>query len=309
MSPPDRPPRLPGLDALRGVALLAMVAYHAAWDLSFLGLIATDVAADPAWRRFAQSVAAAFLLIAGISLALASRAGTELKRMLRRVGVIAAAAAAVSAATYAVLPGQGVYFGILHCIALASLIGIALRRAPAWLLLGLAGLALVLPHFAAGPGFDAPAWYWLGLSTTVPPAPDYVPLLPWCAAVLCGMAIGRALPFPRPPGAPPAVAVRLLAAAGRRSLAIYLLHQPILLGVLLAAMPLVGSWRQPPAWDWAAAWRAGCIGAGRASSDCESELACLVKTLAAEGRGGEGTATLEPAEAALRCRPSPSARP
>lgn len=227
----ERPPRLLGLDVARGAALVAMIAYHVAWDLSLLGLIPVDVALAPGWRHVAQGIAACFLLIAGISLSLAARAGVALWRSLRRIGVLTAAAGVVSAATYAVFPGQGVYFGILHCIALASLLALPLRRAPAPLLLALAVLVLLAPLLWTSSWFDSWAWYWLGLSPSVPPAPDYVPLLPWSAAVLAGMAIGRWLPAPRRVAAP-SPAVALLAAAGRRSLVIYLLHQPVLLGLL-----------------------------------------------------------------------------
>jgi uncharacterized membrane protein len=301
---PEQPPRLVVVDALRGAALLAMIVYHAAWDLSFLGLIATDVATDPGWRLFAQAIAASFLLLVGTSLSLAERAGVGLPRMLRRVAVIAAAAALVSGATYAVLPGQGVYFGILHCIALASLVGIALRRAPWPLLLGLAVLALALPGVAAGPAFNSPAWYWLGLSTAVPPAPDYVPLLPWLAAVLLGMVAGRAVPWPAASGRQPGRTLSALAVAGRHSLAIYLLHQPVLLGLLLAAMPLLGPARPQAERDWKPAWRADCLAEGRSPSACDAELACLAAALAAPPRPGS-----DAAEAAEACRPPPQPRP
>jgi uncharacterized membrane protein len=231
--PADRPPRLLGLDAARGAALVAMIAYHVVWDLSLFGLVPVDVAVAPGWRHFAQGIAACFLVIAGISLSLAARAGAGLWRSLRRIGIITAAAGAVSAATYAVFPGQGVYFGILHCIALASLLALPLRRVPAGLLLALAVLAGVAPLLWTSPRFDSWAWYWLGLSAAVPPAPDYVPLLPWAAAMLVGMAIGRWLPAPRRAAASSPV-IALLAAAGRRSLVIYLLHQPVLFGVVFA---------------------------------------------------------------------------
>ena len=174
--------RLAAVDALRGAALVAMIVYHAAWDLSFLGFITTNVATHPGWATFARVIAASFLLLVGVSLVLAHRAGAATRRVLRRIGIIAVAAAAVSAATYAFLPGQGVYFGILHCIALSSLIGMALHRLPTWLLAAAVPVVLALPWLFASPLFDAPWWYWLGLSTAVPTAPDYVPLLPWFVA-------------------------------------------------------------------------------------------------------------------------------
>jgi uncharacterized membrane protein len=269
--------RLAAVDALRGAALVAMIVYHAAWDLSFLGFITTDVATHPGWAGFARTIAAAFLLLVGVSLVLARRAGATLRRVLRRIFIIAAAAAAVSAATYAFLPGQGVYFGILHCIALSSLLGTALHRLPTWLLAAAVPAVLVLPWLFASPAFDAPWWYWLGLSTEVPPAPDYVPLLPWFAAVLAGMAIGRALPEPAPRTAP--LPIRALAAMGRRSLAIYLLHQPVLLGLLFAWL-----WLVPP--DGTAFLRLDCDAAGWSRAACDDYVGCMQRRL------GEGDAPL-----------------
>jgi uncharacterized membrane protein len=263
-------PRLLAVDALRGAALVAMIVYHAAWDLSFLGLIATDVATHLAWAAFARAIAASFLLLVGVSLVLARRAGATPGRALRRIAVIAAAAAAVSAATFAFLPGQGVYFGILHSIALSSLLGLALHRLPGWALAAAVPAVLAAPLLFASPLFDSPWWYWLGLSTEVPPAPDYVPLLPWFAAVLAGMAIGRTLPEPVPRPAPwPA---RALAAMGRRSLAIYLLHQPVLLGLLSGWLWLV------PA-DETAFLRRDCDAAGWSAAACDAFVGCMVRRL------------------------------
>lgn len=271
--------RLAAVDALRGAALVAMIVYHAAWDLSFLGFIATDVATHPGWAAFARIIAASFLLLVGISLVLAQRAGATPRRVLRRIGVIAAAAAGVSAATYAFLPRQGVYFGILHCIALSSLIGTALHRLPTWLLAAAVPVLLPLPWLFASPLFDAPWWYWLGLSTEVPPAPDYVPLLPWFAAVLAGMAIGRALPEPEPAPRAAPLPVRTLAAMGRRSLAIYLLHQPVLLGLLFGWL-----WLVPP--DDTAFLRLECDAAGWSGAACDAYVGCMQRRL------GEGDAPL-----------------
>jgi uncharacterized membrane protein len=278
-APRDAPgrPRLVAVDALRGAALVAMIVYHAAWDLSFLGLIATDVATHPGWAAFARAIAASFLLLVGVSLVLARRAGGTTGRALRRIAVIAAAAALVSAATYGFLPGQGVFFGILHCIALSSLLGLALHRLPSPALAALVPVALALPWLFASPLFDSPWWYWLGLSTEVPPAPDYVPLLPWFAAVPAGMAIGRALPDAAPSPAP--LPVRALAAMGRRSLAIYLLHQPVLLGILFGWL-----WLVPP--DEAAFLRLDCDAAGWSGAACDAYVACMRRQL------GEGEAPL-----------------
>jgi uncharacterized membrane protein len=283
--------RLVAVDALRGGALIAMIVYHLAWDLSFLGLVEVDIAAEPGWSVFARLVAASFLILVGVSLELARRGGASWRRRLRRIALIALAAAAVSLATHIALPGQGVSFGILHCIALSSLIAGALHRLPSWLLALGAAAAWLAPGMLASPMFNAPAWLWLGLSTEVPPAPDYVPLLPWFAAVLAGMLIGRRLPDHPADRLPPMLGP--LAAMGRRSLAIYLLHQPVLLGLIFAWL-----WLSPP--GPADSLRAACEAAGADKLACEAYRACMLREL-----GGGPTPLLGPAARRVEAEDGP----
>ncbi len=83
--------------------------------------------------------------------------------------------------------------------------------------------------------FAAPTLAWLGLGSSVPITNDYVPVFPWFGMVLAGVAATQALlPAIRRLARWRADAGlgRALVWAGRRSLAIYLVHQPILLGVL-----------------------------------------------------------------------------
>src|SRR5690606_29598688 len=68
-----RGPRLAVVDVARGVAILAMIVYHAAFDLSANRLIAVDVIASLPWKVFARSIAGTFLLVVGVSLVLATR--------------------------------------------------------------------------------------------------------------------------------------------------------------------------------------------------------------------------------------------
>src|SRR5688500_15422712 len=94
--------RLPLLDAARGAAVAAMIVYHFAWDLSVFRFISADVGADAGWVAFARAIAASFLFVSGVSLALADRGGLRPARFLRRLLVIALAAGAVTLATWLV---------------------------------------------------------------------------------------------------------------------------------------------------------------------------------------------------------------
>ena len=103
-----------------------MVVYHTAWDLSFLGLIDTNVIGSPGWSLFARSIAASFLTLVGVGLVLAHGGGMRWRPFFRRLGTIAGAALAITLATRVVFPETYVTFGILHCIAAASVLALAM---------------------------------------------------------------------------------------------------------------------------------------------------------------------------------------
>jgi uncharacterized membrane protein len=104
-------------------------------------------------------------------------------------------------------------------------------------LLALGGLLVLLPFFIAHPIFDSRLTNWVGLVTHKPVTEDYVPLLPWWGVMLWGLAAGRWIVRARPGWLAGAMsgAGRPLAALGRWSLTFYMLHQPVLIGLLMAA--------------------------------------------------------------------------
>lgn len=231
--------RLPQIDAARGVAIAAMAVYHFSWDLRFFGFISVDVTQEFGWRMFARLIAGTFLFLVGVSLVLSTRNGFDRSRFLRRLGIIAAAAAAITAVTFFMMPDAFIFFGILHCIAVSSVIGLAFVRAPIALVIVAAILALLAPALLSGPAFNHPALLWLGLSTTLPRSNDFVPLFPWFGVVLAGIAATRLAPLvPRyrlPSWRATGSLGRALVWSGRHSLPIYLIHQPLLFGMVYLA--------------------------------------------------------------------------
>jgi len=226
--------RLPWIDSARTVALVGMVAFHFVFDFSNFGILPFGLARTPFWWTFARVVASSFIFIAGISLFLAHGEELKLRKFLRRLAVLVAAAAGVSLATYLAEPAGFVYFGILHSIAMSSIIGLAFLRAPALVTVTAALCAALLPRYVVGGIFDYPGLVWTGLATQHPPSMDYVPTFPWVAPFLLGLGLAKATRHTRlwrGSTAAPTPVARALAWPGRHSLSIYLLHQPILFGL------------------------------------------------------------------------------
>lgn len=272
------PARSRWLDSARGLAVVAMVIYHVGWDLSHFGLIETDVAFATGWRRFAQAIAASFLVISGISLALATQRGIRMQHLLKRLGVIAGAALLVTIGSYLVFPDQFIFFGILHCLTVAGLIGLGARRLPWAALLLLGALVLALPSLVSGPAFNGRALIWLGLGSEVPLTNDFVPVFPWLGWYLLGLGGGRWWAG-RDGGMARGGSGGILARLGRWSLPIYLIHQPLLFALFTGAGTL--GWFTPNQGikEFVRACSADCGTAGAAPEVCRAACSCVARTL------------------------------
>lgn len=229
------------LDQARGLALVAMIIYHALWDGFQFGLLTWTFERDQAMRLAAQIIAGSFLVISGLSLSLAD-AGSETPLLRRasfwkRTAIVAGAAVLVSAVSFVALPQAPIYFGILHHIALAGVVIALLAPLHAFAKAAMAALVVIFSANVAVPALNHPTVIWLGLGTQPPVTADWVPVFPWLAAGLLGFAVGKQFLVPwlqsKPP-MPEAAAAQIrrnpLAWMGQRSLVIYLIHQPILIG-------------------------------------------------------------------------------
>lgn len=230
-----KPHRIAWIDIARGIALLGMVIFHFTFDLQLFGVIAPGTVQQSGWALFARLVAGSFLFLSGVSLVLAHGQGLRARAFRARLLKICAAALAVTVATLAVFPDRFVYFGILHALALATVVGLPFLKLP-----GLAAIAAAVAVWvldsAIGTGFDLPAaLWWTGLSAGIRPSVDFIPAIPWMAPALLGIGLAKTFDLTRLP-LPPSRVARVLGCPGRHSLAVYLLHQPLLLALLWLAL-------------------------------------------------------------------------
>lgn len=287
-----RGPRFVVLDAVRGAALLAMAAYHATWDLGYLRLTPENYALTPLGKAAAHVIAGTFLFLVGIGLVLMSRDGIRWRPFLLRLLRIGGAAVAITAATVIAFPESYIFFGILHCITLSSVLALPFLFLPAGITVVASALVLAAPHVIALDGLDAPVLAFLGLGRGIPQTNDFVPLFPWFGMVLAGMAAARfaasgtagaSLPAWRSGGRviPP------LAFAGRHSLAVYLVHQPVLLALFTGLATLTGPHPKAGEADFRQTYRRNCTGTGGQAEPCRIAARCVVGALRREGLWAE----------------------
>ncbi|NLZ30696.1 MAG: DUF1624 domain-containing protein [Methanomicrobiales archaeon] len=233
------------IDLARGIAVVTMIIFHSAFDLNFLGVLPLNVYGG-FLRILAYLTASIFIFIVGVSFTIShARAvqrltGRDLAlKHIRRGLMIFSLGLVITAITAVFLPSVCIVFGILHFI------GISILLAPFFVRFGTANLILGTAFIIAGyiTGTVSGPWplLWLGIHPASFASLDYVPLLPWFGLVLIGMTCG----FLFYPGgrrsfsirtAEP-VYVRPFLMLGRHSLAIYFLHQPLIILAIAALAP------------------------------------------------------------------------
>ena len=227
------------LDLLRAFAMVWMAAFHLGFDLNHFGLIAPqNFYDDPRWTLQRTAIVSLFLFTAGA--AQSATGGDDMRRFWRRWAQIAGCAVLVSVGSWAMFPERWISFGVLHGMAVMLLLLRAVRRGPAPALLALALAALALPALWSHTVFDQRWSWWVGLVTRKPPTEDFVPVLPWFGVMLLGFVAGRLLqrrwpqmwqgPVPRGTGP--------LLTLSHWPLSFYMLHQPVLIGLVLACQAL-----------------------------------------------------------------------
>ncbi|MDR3207842.1 MAG: DUF1624 domain-containing protein [Oscillospiraceae bacterium] len=225
--------RIQLIDAARGLSIILMVAYHTGYDLVAAGLMSQEILYNPLLNTLEPLFAGVFITLSGVS---ACYARDNRRRGLRVLGC----ALLVSFVTGFMGAGTAISFGILHCLGLCMILGgdpaVWQGKLPRWLQPWLFG-GLFVVCYAVFPLRGAlfagvPYLEMLGLIGPEYGAPDYFPLLPWFFLYLFGTWAGghiKAGDFPRWFYK---TRVPVLPVVGRYTLLIYMLHQPVIFGVV-----------------------------------------------------------------------------
>ena len=276
------------LDLMRGVAILAMVTFHVAWDLYYFGYSDVDVTQVIGWVVFQKGILSSFLLLVGMGLVLGHGEGIRWRPFWRRWGFLVVAALLTTAGTYWMFPDYFVFFGVLHAIALFSLMALPFLRLR-WWVTGIIGAVWIAANFLWNdPVFELRWLAWIGFWPTSPPTSDVVPVFPWFGVVLLGVGLMRLIL-----GMPLAVrmrswrneepVVRGLAVLGRWALPFYLVHQPVIIGLLYGLMLVQNPAVVPPivgdVAGFTASCNSSCAANGWAAGQCEAYCSCALEQI------------------------------
>lgn len=246
------PQRFWEVDYWRGIAIFMMILFHAVFDLAYSGVYPINVNSGP-WRLLAISTASLFLILVGVSLSLSGARAARVMdargfiiKFLRRGAGLMVIGFLITLVTLVVVPREPIIFGILHLIGFSVMISPLFLRHP-WECL-IAALVIIPAGWIIS-SLHGPLWLaWLGITPPGFASLDYTPVFPWLGVVLVGVFIGH-LFYPggerrfRIPDRnfPGKACVSLI---GRHSLAIYILHQPVLILLisLFFSAPVISLW-------------------------------------------------------------------
>ena len=215
--------RIDELDSLRATALVMMLVLNFVTDLNHFGIMNTETGDQ--WWWLARIAASLFVGISGVSYFLAHRLEYDFAKTSGRTKRLIFWAFVITIITYIFEPSAYVRFGVLHLLALASIVSFPVARKPEFAL-GIGLILLIIPLSSNS------NLVWLGLRETGFIAVDYFPLNPWLGIFFIGLALASRIY----PEGKPLTEIQWPEKwlwFGRNTLTIYVIHQPILIGLLV----------------------------------------------------------------------------
>jgi uncharacterized membrane protein len=224
------------IDLLRGIAIVLMIIFNYSFALSYLNVYNFN-GGWLYWDLFPRFIATLFISIAGLALTLNYNQTKDKKKVFLRGLKIFGAGLLITFVTFLTFPGAFIVFGILHLIGISIILGLFFlnfKRLNILLGLSLIALGIYLQNFI----FDFKWLLWLGFTPENFYTFDYFPILPWFGVFLIGLYLGNVFykngkRIYKIKDFSNVSFVRFFSFLGRKSLIIYLLHQPFLIMILL----------------------------------------------------------------------------
>ena len=233
MTQPSKPNRIWELDALRGICILFVILFHLLYDLQ--SLTEFRIVDHPVLFWIMQYGGIVFVLLSGLCVTLGRR---SFRRGLLVFGcgtvitLVTCTMAKLGMAHESII----IWFGVLHLLGVCMMVWPLFRKLPVWLL-AVIGIAVICQGHYFNTIRVEPHWLFpLGLRYVGFASSDYFPICPNLGWFLLGAVLGRTLYgkkqtlLPKFPAE--AAPICFFRWCGRSSLWIYLLHQPILYGIL-----------------------------------------------------------------------------
>ena len=218
--------RIITIDILRALAIVLMVIFHFLYDLKFFGYVEWDTPDGSGWREYRYVILTLFFVCVGFGIGVVHQQKILYSAFFKRFGLVIGAAALVTASSLIMVPNNWIFFGVLHFIAVASLLALPFARFPKIaLLVGIAFIVVFNLNWVSSTWPFTPVRHLLPAYTN-----DYVGIFPWVGMVLIGVWMAHLNWIKSDPlgWVGPNKYVSFMS---KHSLVIYLVHQPIFFAI------------------------------------------------------------------------------
>jgi uncharacterized membrane protein len=233
-----------------------MIVYHFVYDLGDFGYVNMITVVNGYWKLFAQSIGSSFLFVSGLSFWVMASGGINWPKFTKRLAILILAALLISLVTYHINSSTFIFFGILHLLAACSMFAVLIYRLPILILLLVSLVLLFLPEYYHASTYYSESLFqnkflaWTGLYNGKTGSVDFYGFMPWSAAFIFGLACSKMFVKPkRTSSLSPlsfkeekvSLSLATLLWIGRNSLLVYLIHQPILIGLIISFQKVFGT--------------------------------------------------------------------
>ena len=237
-------PRILALDFSRGFLVIIMMIYHFFWDLGYFGYIDHSSVVSGLGLLLAQFIGASFIFLSGLSVSILFTSNSFnilvfLFKLLKLSGI----SLLISVVTWYMNPESFIYFGILHLLSLCYLVSYLIYQLGNRFLIYLISVAICLFWFSGLTFNLSSLWAWIGVNKEIIPSNDFYPFIPWSFFFLFGFVssnyVLRSIEKFKIGSLDEnyeklTLELRAIAWAGRKSLLIYIFHQPLFFSLFLS---------------------------------------------------------------------------
>lgn len=216
--------RVTELDFLRGIALIIMVYFHTIRSMHEIFGYQVSYTTLPMFYigKFAVIL---FIFISGISFSFS-------RNPYRRIILLTGISLILSTVTYIYDSTAFIKFGIIHFFAVSSLLAILFKKTNKYMLIIIGILIILAGLRVTQTTVNVNYLFFLGFTNASFQSTDYYPLIPRFGVYLLGMSMAKIVYKDKKSIIWNILNVKPVNFVGRHTLAIYLFHQPIIIGCL-----------------------------------------------------------------------------
>lgn len=218
------------IDLMRFVAIVLMVTFHFIYDLREFAGVNVEYEFG-FWRFVGAASAIIFMFVSGIS---SGFSRNTLKRGLKVLGF----GIIITIATYFFDSTQYIRFGILHFLGVSMMLFPLLKKMNRWVLLIMAVLGFIAGKYIESTTVNTFLLLPLGFMYGGFASMDYYPLFPYISYFILGVLCYKLFYYKGKSLFRFSFSPKIVQLVSSHSLSIYLLHQPILMGAVFAAVAL-----------------------------------------------------------------------